>query len=128
LPSGVNGAFRSLCRLFGDGKLNPSFSGLTPRNPSSEPELIIASSPEPSGCPPERTSKSGSSDGRQRRDGCPIRGAVRQRLVEIAEMGRRPNPPLDKMKAAALDAVAMIKKLNGDLARLHDLVLKLNAK
>jgi hypothetical protein len=54
--------------------------------------------------------------------------ALRQRLVEIAEMGRRPNPPLDKMKAAALDAVAMIKKLNGDLARLHDLVLKLNAK
>lgn len=54
--------------------------------------------------------------------------ALRETLVRIADMGRRPDPPLEEMKAAAVEALAMIKKLNKDLAKLHDLVLKLDSK
>jgi hypothetical protein len=57
-----------------------------------------------------------------------VRRALREALARIAEAGRQPDPPLEEIKAAAADALGMIKKLNKDLAKLHDLVLKLSVK
>ena len=54
--------------------------------------------------------------------------ALRQRLRELADMGRQSEPPVDKIAAIAKDALSMIAKLNKDLASLHDSLVGVKAK
>lgn len=54
--------------------------------------------------------------------------ALRQRLRELAELGRQSEPSADRIAALAKDALSMIAKLNKDLASLHDSLIGLSTK